>query len=615
MFGLAVQIQVFPDEGLQGYLARMAEANAVSIEEMLGHYRRSLHPETELAGKVPVFWRDIHCHIQSPSPIPMSLWNSRNRRYCGLCLGSAPYWRGYWELSLATECHEHRAGLIQDCPACKAPLTWSGASILSCGSCGAGLLDAHVPTPDAAALWLSGRLSSRLSKGNAFEKNGLTALSLNELHDLAVRFGARISEAPQRKPLKIKNSSSLVAARRVSSAAACLLKDWPLGFNFHLRKLISKSDAECWKLSERLGLIYRDIYTHLNGECFSFIREEFESTLACEWHGPVGRRNRRLSNQLVDNPIWVPVRTAAVRMKVDMALIRRMVKSGEIQAVRQKNPSGKTNTLVNLGDLHNRRSDLSSTMSLEQASLCLSLPEVRVRQMLQSDILEYYGGCPSAGERWWVSGKTISSIGSMGASLPPSENIPPEAETLVAFLRYRIKQPEMAVEIIRQILRGDIRPINRQASPEAIGKWLFRINDLTRICEKLDSVGLLTVKECASALRIKEQVAYDLVRLAIVESVQTQDKGVQASRVSLRAVAKFEEEFVFGRDIAMHIGRSPRWLVQHLTRAGRMPIAGPGIPEANCRQYVWRRSNDLDHLVAAIDHKAKDISNGVQDHE
>lgn len=611
MLGLVASLTPFSNEGLQGYLARLASANAISIQEIMQFYRTSTNSEPMPRWPYPAYWQGIRYQITSPPAIPMTLWNSKGRRFCPVCIERDGFWHACWELTLVTECHEHKVELVHECPSCNMALSWNGTDLHGCGNCGRSLINADITFSDPNALWLSTELGKRLTDDNVHSIEGIGALNVSELHDLAVRFGARISEAAQKKPLKIKCSSSLLAARRVSNAAADLLRDWPRGFNRHLRKLISKKDREDWKMSSRFGRLYADIYRHLPESCFNFIRDEFESTLSVEWHGPVGHRNRRLSRRLVESTSWVPVRTAAARMRIDKALIRRMVKSGEIQVVRQTNPSGKTNTLVNLGDLHNRRTDLSATMNLEQASVFLSLPEARVRQMLQSNLLEYYGGSPSAGERWWISGKTIKIIESIGASLPHSESIPIEAETLAAFLRYRLKQPEMVVEVIARILRGDIAPISRHASPEAIGLWLFRINDLTRICDMSDSVGLLTVNECASALRVKEQVAYDLVRLALVESVKTHDKGVQASRVPLRAVTKFEEEFIFGRDLALHVGRSPRWLVQHLTRSGQLPVAGPGISEANCRQYVWRRSNELNYLVAAIDRKAPDTKQGA----
>lgn len=600
MLGLAAALTPFPNEGLQGYLARLASANAISIQEIMRYYRTTMSSDPMHQGPYPACWQEIRHQIISPPAIPMTLWNSRGRRFCPACLDRDGFWHVCWELTLVTECHEHKVGLVHECPSCNMALSWHGTDLHSCGNCGKSLLHANITNGEPKALWLSTEFGKRLSDDNVHSIDGIGALNVSELHDLAVRLGARISESTQKKPLKIKCSSSLLAARRVSNAAAGLLNDWPRGFNRHLRHLISKEDRTDWKMASRFGRLYEDIYKHLPESCFNFVREEFESTLSIEWHGPVGHRNRRLSRRLVESPLWVPVKTAAIRTNVDMSLIRRMAETGEIHAVQQRSLSGRTSTLVSIDDIRKLSSNIPFAFSLQEASSRLALPESRIRQMLEVGILHYLGGRPSGGERWWISSRSIERFAGIGSKLDLRENSHAVFETLSDSLRYRLKSASQATEVICRIVDGSLKPVARHASPEAVGSWFFRISDLIGTCKTPSQEGLLTINGCASALRIKEQVAYELVRLSLIEGLKDGDGETRGIRIGHDAISEFQREFVLGRDIAASLGRSPRWLASNLLSAGYAPVAGPGVVNANCRQYVWHRSVELDCYIASI---------------
>lgn len=596
MLGLLIEPSPLKGEGLQGYLARLAAKNVLSGQELRRHYLKSPPEPAELSALVP-YWGGTHAQLTKPSPAPMALWNTRTRRYCVCCLQEVPYWRAVWELSLVTECPTHNVALIQACPGCGKDLTWACSELARCGSCGVSLLEADAAPADPLRLWLSEQLGRQLIESEAQHLEGPESLSVDRLHQLAVCLGARLSEAGQRKPLKIKESCKLEPARRVAHSATELLKDWPQGLRCHLRTQLAADSAGSWQLSRRLGPIYRDIYKRLDDGCFGFVRSELEQVISQAWKGPINRRNRNLSHASWEGHAWVPIGAAARRLGLDQSLVRRMVNAGEVLAERQTLPSGKATTLVYLEDLRRRDSDLRSGLSLDQLAARWALPESRVRQLASAGVVPFFGGAPSAGERWWFAPSSVEEWVWIGDHLPVYEAPLERQETLSASLRYRLQSEDLARETLLQIRAGGLRPRARLGRPEAIGQWLFEIDDLVRLRGQIEGRDLLTVQECARELQIKDQVAYQLVRLGLLPTEEVHTRQGKVSRVRPSALKAFREVYVFGRDLVSGTQCASKWLAVRLIKDGHVPEAGPGVAGAECRQYLWRRTGELEKLM------------------
>lgn len=102
MLGLTVLPAVQKEEGLLGYLYRLANANALCGSEVLAAYRAN--GETDTPPDAPHHWRAEAEELLRPGTSPVRLWAHRAIRFCPHCLAEGAFWRASWHLSLYTCC-------------------------------------------------------------------------------------------------------------------------------------------------------------------------------------------------------------------------------------------------------------------------------------------------------------------------------------------------------------------------------------------------------------------------------------------------------------------------------------------------------------------------------
>lgn len=597
MLGLLISPPPEFGEGLQGYLGRVSAQNALSCHELRRHYRKSPPPPEEVQGW-PECWTGIHQQLIEPAAKPMTIWNTRTRRYCPVCLKADGIWRAAWELSLVTSCVLHKLQLRQECPACGAQLTWQCNDLASCEVCGALITDIEPSVDDPKRVWLSDLLGQGLIEHKSPNASPLTTLCLSDLHQLSLILGARQSEASQVKPLKVKNSDALETCQRVALAAASLLIDWPFNFRRHIRERLGESELNGWRLPRRLGPIYSDVYKRLSQSSYDFVRSELELVVKSHWHGPINARNRRLSTEAKSDHEWRPISELSHRHAIPIALIRRLVNAGELLTEKMPLPSGRTQTLIYEDSLMRRIDQLRTIINLEQLAQLLSLPEIRVRQLAEVRYFECVGGRPKPGEKWWFTAKNIEGFKRIGTTLPVYENALQGQSSFADILRYLIQPEEHAQTLITKIRNGDLPAIGRLGAPEQIGEWLFSDDATHKLRNELLPKQYLNVQQSAKLLRLKDQVAYQLVHLGLLEADLVHVNEGPVFQIRPDAIDAFKKRYFLGSEIAKELGCAPRWLPPKLRAEGFEPIAGPGVVGAECRQYIWLRIVDLENFIS-----------------
>ena len=107
--------------------------------------------------------------------------------------------------------------------------------------------------------------------------------------------------------------------------------------------------------------------------------------------------------------------------------------------------------------------------------------------------------------------------------------------------------------------------------------------------------------EAAVRMGVKQVVIYSLVRYELLQTTLRRTGRRPERRVKFIQLEEFENQYVFGRDIAKTFGCSPRKVAALLEQSNVKPVAGPKIN--NCRQLVFVRTevNDwLSHKALAL---------------
>lgn len=604
MLGLPVMPLPKKDEGLLGFLYRLAEQNALTGAELLRSFRSA--SESDVVSWVtspgkPQTWLSEAAELRRPGSRSARVWCHRSRKYCAHCLAEDGYWRSSWSLMLVTCCTRHHVPLLDCCITCGSQLIAESMRHLRCAACGESLVRApqnqeRVPSEE---VWLTRKLTQCLARPRKPCAPANVDLTLSDQHELALRLGIRgINHSS--KPLKLRDAGALRNARPIAESAGRALMGWPNNF-FRLLDSIrdQRRRSADWKISRVIGPIYRDIYRHLGGSQFEFVRLAFEAYVSERWEAPLTLRNRNFQPQLIDEHHWVALPDAASKIGVDPALLRRMVEHGDVSARENAHASGRTARVVNLAALWQDADRLRHVSTLQQVAVQIGLGERRVRQLLEANILASIGGRPRSGERWWIDSTSIEGRVRPACRTP----VEPSHSVAVAHIaKFNLLGANEFVTLIRAIQSGRLTVFVPPDAGNQMGRWLLSEVEIKawRAAALIASPSTLSVNEAASRLGVKQEVAYALVRAGVLPATSVMIGRRLAQRIAVASIRDFSRRYVFGTELATKLNISPKQVAIMLRCSGIRPISGPGVVSAPCRQYVWRRTRRLDALISDV---------------
>lgn len=109
-------------------------------------------------------------------------------------------------------------------------------------------------------------------------------------------------------------------------------------------------------------------------------------------------------------------------------------------------------------------------------------------------------------------------------------------------------------------------------------------------------VSATGVPEAAKRLCVKQEVAYLLVRRGLLGSTIRRDHARKWSSVSDAQIERFNAEYVWCRELAARLGRSPKAVSSRLAKEGVVQASGPSVDGG--RQILYRR-REVEAAIAA----------------
>jgi hypothetical protein len=397
-------------------------------------------------------------------------------------------------------------------------------------------------------------------------------------------------------------AESLSLSWRVSSTAAEVIVDWPRAFEAVLDKC--RLEAQGTSFEGRLGDTFGDLYRLIcrrRGPEFAPVRMAFEQYLEENWRGALGKRNTLLGADVLDRARWQPAAQVARRLGVKTSTaIKRLEQTGATLSTRES-PRGRMFVVA--------RSDTASLVSAEQrksltlaeAAALLGLPKRRVRELAGIGLVqaERTGGFNST---WSFSRESVARIIDVRTNLPVVTACPDNALSIGHVLRHWACSSTAARALIVALVEQRLRPVGALSSRPGLGGLLVELEKLREISSQLvekSLSGAQTVPAAAAELKIKQEVAYHLVRRGLLEATKVRPSTSRTQAlVSSAAISEFRARYRFGRDLALLCGCSPKALVAALETWGLRPVAGPRID--GCRQAVFLNDDSLARAMQKV---------------
>jgi hypothetical protein len=580
----------FDDEGLQGFMLRISEGNYLPNSRYLWEGNQS-SLET-LAGYLGLNDSDplktLQQQLNNQGTLPV--WNRKYGRACPECLRQQSYWKQYWELSMASCCPHHGLVLQETCHRCGTPINWQRNSLLHC-SCGRSYSGLVEENASAEEIRFNRILYDSLTRKTSFKRD-INQLNLSQLHRLIVTLGVYASGSGGIAEIRKKTISRLEHVRPVMLAAASVLVDWPRGFFAMLDRIQEVHAATgSQKLTQRFGRFYNYLYKNFKDPEYGFVLNGFEKYLERSWHHALVGRNKRLSTYTRNRHIWVSVKTVANDLGCGVKALHRLIDDGLIESSQVTTAKGRKMVCISRRQLSKISELLNDRIDLKTASKLLNIPDDRVRQLANHEVMgKAVFAENSRDRRWQISRSTINNLLMLGSELPIIQDINSEIDIkLLDAFRYLLDRDYLFPRLIIEMVTAAFEPKGYLQGEAGLAAWVYDKKLLQQWISDLlkgERNGALSISQLALELNIKEEVAYILVALEIIGSTRDVDTGQRL--VELEAIDEFRQKYIFARDLAALYGTTSKAVIAMLARQNIEP-ANKNF-EIACRQFLFERS-------------------------
>jgi hypothetical protein len=531
------------------------------------------------------------------------IWNHRFVRYCPKCLAEEPVWRAGWEILFHDVCPKHGLWLIDQCESCCQPVKWHRDSLLRC-QCGSDLREEVCRAAPEGARLLSTVLEARLLGRDIVEPFPLlVGMEVEQIQRLVRYLGGYMDPMSGPNPLKLRNAGQLQTSWSVTTLAAEILSHWPKSFHDCWSRLQDNSPRGKSGLTGAFRQAYHYLYKGLPEGVFLPVRESFESWLGEHWKGGVCKRNRRLSAELLMKAQWIPGKVAADQLGISPPRLKTLVSEGVLEGQESVSTTGRHFLMVRKDQLEQINQQLANEMTMTAATEAVGLSKIRMRRLLR---LLFPNARRINGKEkmpWCVPRNDVEALQTIGSHLPVV-SIPDEDQVSMSHvLKHWAWTGEDVVALVEAVQADKIPLISMLDRGRGMNRWVFETKQLkawlAALHAGLEEYAWLSIPDAARVMSVKQQVAYWLTKngyLPVSDKIATSKRS--GARVRREDIEWFMNHYVFGREIAAQIGRSPLKVTRLLAVHGIFPLKGH-TPEP-CRLSVFRRDESIRRFLMLV---------------
>ena len=556
-------------EGPNAFVLRVAEANHLPPRQLL---------DVGIEGCWPTM-DDLHERM-----LPFL---RKSAAYCPICLGSDRVGRLGWELTFADACGKCGSWLVDVCATCGGRLSWHRERLLAC-DCGQQLCDQTVAPAPVELVRLSQRLERSISASEPIGDGAFERLDTRQLSRFVRLLGSYGASDGRQRPQKGAFSSSLAASWPISTLAAQVISDWPSGFHRLLAALARRSPStESGSLPRVFGGFYLALYRGFKEPVFDFARLAFEDYALEHWTGAMARRNRRFRTDLLARMKWEPASHACARLGVSRRRLAAMVEAGLVKGAQRTTGGGRQFLVIHREHSERVLCAIAAEYTLVEAARRLGLKRSRFAALLPLI-------CPDATKHvdqhspWAIPGAWLDQW-TRRLDLCALVSESPGQISLARILRFLMWPGERVARLLVEVLSGDLPVVGRTSDVEGIPSLVFEETALdVWVSKGPSSTSAMTVPQLAVRIGVKQEVAYLLVRRGLLKSTVRREAARPVSLVSETQLRQFNSTYVWGRELACLLGKSPKAAAAALTAAGISAASGPGVDGG--RQLLFSRA-------------------------
>lgn len=590
---LPLRVEPHQDESLISFLARMASRNAIpnpyrllraygidaSVLEAVATKPVDLKTLAKLTGQPTAtlermtYWpnKDRGRVSFLGNSIDREFVTAQHRRYCCHCLEQSPYHRAAWDLSVVTLCPEHGVELLSHCSRCNRKIGWTGSRLTLC-RCGADLTKADpqvAPETELATVkYIVGRLTGT---GNG---PCLTGLSPGDELELIYILGCYGLWDHRPRPISVLGKGHLVLD--ILAVGMDAIRNLPTSFDAWCQMMVDRNAGG----SSRYGF----------GKAFGAFAEyatdpttnpAIKDFLATHLRDFLTRNGIATRVEGIGTDGFITLTEAANKLERSVVTVRNVLRRHSLIAVDDKVGSGAP-ILIAAEVVEQLATELKDLRDKSGMRRLIGCSRKGLETLLKAGWFLAVEG-PAAdllGKPCWSAKAALRSV----SDLVPAASVKSVRHTIpmaVAVSMAAYSHIDWSFPAIKPYIKAK----SRNPSDVGLRGILLDRAKLRRPNEQTSK--WLTIPEMAIDLKVKEEVAYFLVRHGFLGAHWR--PGVRGSLVSGRQVQKFAKEHFVPSQSGLDVGHKPGWTSKQLIAEGIEPVTGPKLD--GCRQYIFRRAD------------------------
>lgn len=590
---LPLRVEPHHDESLIGFLARTASRNAIpnpyriiraygidaSTLEAVATKPVDLKAFAKLTGQpAATLERMAYLPTQNKGrvnflghPIDREFVTVQHRRYCGRCLEEAPYHRALWDLSVVTLCPEHGVELLCHCPQCSRKVGWTVSGLTQC-RCGATLTKADPQVGPEAELATVKYIIGRLTGSDSAPS--LTGLAPGDELELIYVLGCYGLWDHRPRPISVLAKGHL--ALDILAVGMDAIRDLPASFDAWCQTMVDRNAGGGRRYG--FGKAFGAFAEYTTDPMTNPAIRDFLDTYLRDFLTQNGIATRVESIGTSD---FITLTEASSKLERYVVTVRDVLRRHNLIAVDDRAGSGAP-ILIAADLVESLAAELKDLRGKSALRRLLGCSRTGLETLLNAGWFDVAVG-PAAdlfGKPCWSSRAALKFIG----EVVPPVTVKSARHTIpmaVAVSMDAYSHVDWSPSAIKRLVKSRSRHV---ADIGLRGILLDRT--------KLRQLGAqtskwLTIPEMAVDLKVKQEVAYFLVRHGFLRAHSR--PGVRGSFVSCHQVQAFSNEHFIPSRSGLDVGRYPGWTTEQLLAEGIEPVTGPKLDGS--RQYIFRRAD------------------------
>jgi predicted site-specific integrase-resolvase len=566
-------------------------------------------------------------------------------KVCSLCLAEEPtHGRLYWSALPVVACLRHKVFLTDRCPACQSPIPLLRPSLSSCPRCQKGdYCEAPIVHLPADPLFSIGQalILHNLGVQSTIEEAEVADTSRTPLLRLlpwqyflfldAFRciLGPLFPDAPflqvsadtrvlLRQRPRPQSELSLLEWSVIIATVHWLCTSWPDHFFAFLDALPhARSEKRRKRDRQRATGLHRDfgifyekwLYQRLAHPAFAFVHEAFETYLGNHYTGgEVTKRlqpfKRRSMEQLQERPYLTKAQTKAT-MGIGEDVLQALLAQGSLRCL--KKPIGRegkrTMFLIERGSIETLQREWAGLLPLDTVARSYLGATKGVLLMLEQARLLVPARGPFVDGYKFRLYRATDVDRFITQFLDRAVKVTSPSPELLPLARAACIMGIALGTVLGSVLEDELTLFDLDPAQPLLRRLALSRDGIQRYLDererrRFEDLGLLTVREAAAQLSVRDEVLQRWIRQGLLPCEQGNEQGRKPRLLVRREMLDlFRRTYLFTEEVAQCLGITPHTVHKYVRKGVISPLAGRRRGDGSNRLLFLR--NEVEALLPA----------------